>query len=274
MRAVVRAVAVAAMAIAGCDADPAPREPALPEVAVTVVQQRVDEATRTVGVEATNSGAHPVHVSSVRLSGSGLDAPTTPLDTDLQPGLTVALRTSYGNPDCTDRTGSLVATLEIGGELVALPVDAAGEQEMERLLDVECAGRALAASVSVRLSGPYREVVVGGQPQLRGRLVLIRRAPGDALDVRSLGGSVLIDLRPAGQLQDLGADADRAVTPVLLGSSGRCDAHALGGSTQTFLLSAYVRLGDGPEQRVVLTPSRRVQGAVLQVVDRACDATT
>ncbi|HZG97964.1 MAG TPA: hypothetical protein VEY14_06850, partial [Nocardioidaceae bacterium] len=71
---------------------------------------------------------------------------------------------------------------------------------------------------------------------------------------------------------DLGSDADRAVTPVLLGSTGRCDAHALGGSTQTFLLSAYVILGDAAEQRVVLTPPPSVQDQVLRVVDRACDA--
>ena len=259
------------LAPSGCDSDPEPSEPALPDVTVTVVQQRVDEATRTVGVEATNSGADPVHVSSVQLSGGGLDAPATRLDTELHPGLTVALRTSYGKPDCTDRRSPLMATLDVDGELVDLPVDAAGEREMDRLLDVECADRALADSVTVQLSGPYREVVVEGLPQLRGRLLLSRRRPGEALDVRSLGGSVLIDLRPAAALIDLGAGADRAVTPVLLGSSGRCDAHALGGSTQTFLLSAYVRLGSGPEQRVVLTPPRRVQGKVLQVVDRACD---
>lgn len=259
----------------GCsiNEEPQPPEPvaAAPDVTVSVLQQRVDESTRTVGVEATNRGSTPVHVSSVRLSGGGLDAAPTPVDTDLQPGLTVALRTSYGSPNCTDRSAAVTATLEIDGRVVDLPVDAAGEEEVDRLLDVDCARRTLAATAAVRLPGPYRSVTVDGEPRLRGRLVLQRRAGGEAVDVRSLGGSVLIDLTPVGGLRDLGEGTDRAVTPVLLGSSGRCDAHALGGSTQTFLLSAYVRLGDGPEQRVVLTPSPAVQGRVLQVVDRACD---
>lgn len=79
-----------------------------------------------------------------------------------------------------------------------------------------------------------------------------------------------LGLRPVDRLLDLPADADRAVTPVLLGSNGRCDAHGLGGSTQTFLLSAFVRLGNGPEQRVLLTPPGPVQRRVLEVVDRAC----
>lgn len=266
------AVAVVALALVACDGSEEGRQPARdPEVSVTVLQQRVDEATRTVGVEATNHGTTPVHVSSVRLSGGGLDARATPLDTDLQPGLTVALRTSYGRPDCDDRADPVVATLEMDGRVVELPVDADGRQEVDRLLDVDCADHTLAATAAVRLAGPYR-TVGRAEPQVQGRLVLQRRGAGPAVDVRSLGGSVLIDLRPVGEVADLRFGAERAVTPVLLGSTGRCDAHALGGSTQTFLLSAYVRLGDAPEQRVVLTPPPQVQSRVLRAVDRACDA--
>jgi hypothetical protein len=66
-------------------------------------------------------------------------------------------------------------------------------------------------------------------------------SPGASVDVRSLGGSVPIDLLPIDRLIDLSTDAAQAATPVFLGSNGRCDAHALG-STQTFFLSAYVRL--------------------------------
>ncbi len=265
-------VAVVALALVACDSTEEGPQPApAPEVSVTVLQQRVDEATRTVGVEATNRGKSPVHVSSVRLSGGGLDARATPLDTDLQPGLTVALRTSYGSPDCDDRGDPVVATLEVDGRVVELPVDTDGQQEIDRLLDVDCAAQTLAATAAVRIAGPYRSAG-SGEPHLRGRLVLQRREPGPAVDLRSLGGSVLIDLRPVGELADLGSGADRAVTPVRLASTGRCDPHALGGSTQTFLLSAYIVLGDAPEQRVVLTPPPQVQDRVLRVVDRACDA--
>ena len=47
---------------------------------------------------------------------------------------------------------------------------------------------------------------------------------------------------------------------MLLGSAHRCDAHALGQSSQTFLISAYLRLGDGAAQRVVLPLSHRPSG--------------
>ncbi len=260
-----------AVALVGCSQHSAPpRQPAAPDLRVTVLQQRVDEATRTVGVEVTNKTGAVVHVSSVRLSGGGVDGPTTPVDTDLQPGLTVALRTSYGRPSCGSRGGVVDAYLQIAGRDLRYQVNDAGRAQMRRLLDADCATIALFQSVRVRLAGPYREVVIAGAPRLRGRLVVTRRAAGPAVDLRSLGGSVLIDLRPANGLVDLASAAERAVTPVLLGSNGRCDPHALGGSTQTFLLSAYVRVGDGPEQRVVLTPPRRIQGRVLDVVDRDC----
>jgi hypothetical protein len=259
--------------LGGCDqptGTSAPREPSAPRLQVTVQQQRPDESTRTVGVEATNQTDAPVHVSAVRLTGGGLAGPTTPLDTELQPGLTVALRTSYGRPDCSDRQSPVVAHLTIGGRVASYPVDAVGRDEVRRLLAYDCPRIALARTADVRLTGPYREVVAGGRPMLRGRLLLTRRAAGAPVNIRSLSGSVLVDLRPVGRLVDLSAQRARAVSPVLLGSNGRCDWHALGGSTQTFLLHAYVRLGDHPEQRVVLTPPRPVQGRVLHLVDRAC----
>jgi hypothetical protein len=241
-----------------------------PRLAVSVQQQRPDEGTRTVGVDTTNRTTAPVHVSAVRLSGGGLDGPTTRLDTDLQPGLTVALRTPYGRPRCDDRDDAVTAHLRIDGRTLTYPVDAEGQAEVRRLLDYACQAITLARTADVRLAGPYRVVVADERPMLRGRLVVDRRSPTGSVDVRSLDGSVLLDLVALRPLADLPLGADRAATPILLGSSGRCDAHALGGSTQTFLLSAFVRLDKAPEQRVILTPPRPVQGRVLELVDRAC----
>jgi hypothetical protein len=244
--------------------------PAAPQLRVTVQQQRVDATTRIVGVNTTNRGTAPVHVSAVRLTGGGLPGRVTPLDTDLQPGLTVALRGSYGRPHCGDRSTPVTAHLKIGGAWIDYPVNRAGQQEVRRLLDTDCAAITLARTADVRLTGPYRSVTVRGAPYLRGELLISRRSAAGAVDLRSLAGSVLVDLRPVDQLEDLPAGKGEAVTPVLLGSTGRCDPHGLGQATQTFLLSAYVRLAGSPEQRVVLTPPRAVQNRVLRVVDKAC----
>jgi hypothetical protein len=223
-----------------------------------------------VGIDTTNQESAPVHVVAVRLSGAGLDGPVTRVDADLQPKLTVALRTSYGRPNCDDRSGPVIAHLQIGGSWIAYPVNSAGQAQVRRLLDTDCAALALRATASVRLAGPYSQTTVGGKPYLEGRLLMLRRSEGPAVDLRALTGTVLIDLRPVRGLVDLPAGANRAVSAVLLGSSGRCDPHGLGQSTQTFLLSAYVKLGTDPEQRVVLTPPPPVQNRVLRVVDEAC----
>lgn len=243
---------------------------AAPHLAVTVLQQRVDATTRMVGINTTSHEKAPVHVAAVRLSGAGLDGPATQVDADLQPGLTVALRTSYGRPHCDDRGGVLTAHLKIGGAWIDYAVNKAGQREVRRLLDTDCAAIHLAQAATVKLAGPYRTVIANRTPYLRGRLLMVRRSNGAAVDLRSMAGTVLVDLRPVRQLVDLAANADRAVTPVLLGSTGRCDPHGLGQSTQTFLLSAYVRLAGAPTQRVVLIPRRSVQGRVLHVISKAC----
>ncbi len=281
MMAGVVGLALLVSACSGTSSSPAPQRSAAtaesiktlgeaPALRVTVQQQRVDATTRVVGVNTTNRGATPVHVSAVRLTGGGLAGPVTPLDTDLQPRLTVALRTPYGRPQCDDRAGAVTAHLQIGGRWINYPVSTSGQREVRRLLDTDCAGIHLAETAAVGLAGPYEAVDVDGTPYLRGRLVMARRSTGAAVDLRSLVGSVLVDLRPANRLVDLAAGSARAVTPVLLGSSGRCDPHGLGQATQTFLLSAYVRLAGEPTQRVVLTPPRSVQGHVLHVIDEAC----
>ena len=58
--------------------------------------------------------------------------------------------------------------------------------------------------------------------------------------------------------------------PVLMGSAHRCDPHALGQSSQTFLISAYVRLGTDPVQRVVLPLSTAERNRLTGILDRDC----
>ena len=55
-----------------------------------------------------------------------------------------------------------------------------------------------------------------------------------------------------------------------MGSAHRCDPHALGQSSQTFLVSAYVRLEGRPTQRVVLPLSTAERGRLTAVLNRDC----
>jgi hypothetical protein len=93
--------------------------------------------------------------------------------------------------------------------------------------------------------------------------------------VVDLGGSVLIDLVPREGRRVLpellARGAPRAVLPVLLGSAHRCDPHALGQSSQTFLISAYVRAGRSPTLRVILPLSTAERARLGGVIRRDCE---
>jgi hypothetical protein len=58
----------------------------------------------------------------------------------------------------------------------------------------------------------------------------------------------------------------------VFGSAHRCDGHARGQSQQTFLFSAYVRVGNHPAQRVVLDLSSAERDRLIALVDRDCAA--
>jgi hypothetical protein len=118
-------------------------------------------------------------------------------------------------------------------------------------------------------------VQVGGEEYLPGAVVL-RHRDGATARVRivDLGGSVLLELLPrdgrAALPGELAGDRDQVAFPVLLGSAHRCDAHARGQSSQTFLLSAYLRLESRPVQRVVLPLTSAERDRLLGLIDRDC----
>ena len=192
------------------------------------------------------------------------------------PGQTAAFTISYGAPRCPRPDGprpTLVAVVD--GRRLRLPLRVEDPALLRRLHAKACAERRLETAVSVRLRLARTTVRVGGAEYVPGAVVVRRRSGSTApLRVDDLGGSVLLDLRPRDRRAALPAllrpDRPVLVLPVLLGSTHRCDAHARGQSSQTFLISTYVRLGDHPQQRVVLPLSTAERVRVSAVVDREC----
>jgi hypothetical protein len=87
-------------------------------------------------------------------------------------------------------------------------------------------------------------------------------------------GSVLIDLEPRDGTHALPATlrpTDSVLSlPVRFGSTQRCNGHAQSQSQQTFLFSAFLRLGDRPPQRVLLPLSNRGRDRLIGLVERGC----
>jgi hypothetical protein len=83
---------------------------------------------------------------------------------------------------------------------------------------------------------------------------------------------VLLDLLPLRRTTPVGvlAPGQRVLdVPVVIRSNGRCDDHALGQSSQTFLLRVGVRVGSTTTQLIV-SPDDRAEARIKRQIDAAC----
>ena len=242
-----------------------------------MAQFRFDEGTRHLRAGVTNNSKRDIRVSSATIAWDGFRFPKVPITDDLvKPGLTAAFEIAYGAPRCSrEPTGKPALIAVVDGHPRRLPLRVDDPGLLGRLREKACAAERLDAAASVRLSFEPTTVRVHGEEYLPGRVVMVRR-PGNAEPIRivDLGGSVLVDFvarnGPRSLPATLAADQRRFVLPVLAGSAHRCDGHARGNSSQTFLLSVYLRLGDAPVQRRILIPAEPDQVRVLAVIDRDC----
>lgn len=279
-RSLLLALAVCSLAGAGCSSPSTPKPAPTPtplRLVASVAQFRFDEGTRTLKAGVTNDSDSDIRVSQATIAWDGFAFPTVPVTGGVvHPGQTAAFSIAYGAPQCSAPPRArpqLVAV--VNGRTLRLPLRVEDPRLLLRLHTKECAAERLDAAATVRLRLAVHTTRVGGAEYLPGRLVLTHR-PGatDRVRIVDLGGSVLLDLLPrAGRTSlpgELAGERRSLAFPVLLGSAHRCDAHALGQSSQTFLISAYVRLGSEPTQRVILPLSTVERDRLIAVVHRDC----
>jgi hypothetical protein len=254
------------------------RESAPPRLVASATQFRYDEGTHNLHAGVTNAGTTPVTVTSATLAWSGFDWPTVQIPAQpVPPGQTAAFVIAYGAARCDTHPGAPYLLATVDGQRRRLPLQVDDPGLLDRLRQGACARQRLSRAVALTLHLRRHTVVRAGEELLPGEVVLRRRAgAGRAVSVVDLGGSVLFDLTAAGGRGALPArlaPPDRALRlPVLVGSAGRCDPHARGNSSQTFLFSVYTRLGTEPALRTIFVPSKPAQQRLLAVLDRACRA--
>ena len=128
-------------------------------------------------------------------------------------------------------------------------------------------------AVEVGLSSRWRRSDTGGIPTAEGTLVLTRGATDQPISIASVNGSVLLNLSLAdGDPPTMAPGQERLEVPVRVTSSGRCDGHALGGSSQTYTLQAGIEIGgDGDPIGVTLSPDDDGRALFARVIADACD---
>lgn len=294
-------VAVLVATVSGCDGNSASTEAAtrtdtpaatsvpgaVAGVRARVVQQRIDEGTRRIGVQVTTDANTSLHVVGVQLRSPGFrTVPATPKDTRFAPGQTIDLTTTYGDPVCgsdVDPAEDLTALLTVrdhrgGAATGQVPITGRGVAFIRRLHTSECAEQNLRTAAPPVYTGRFTRASVDGTVVLAGTLTLRRpeNGSGEPVAIDALTGSVLFafetaePVEPGRPVARLAPTDDVLRVPVQIGSSGRCDEHARSQSTQTFLFSAFVRVGAEPVYRKILVPPPGLQRRALTLLDDVC----
>jgi hypothetical protein len=265
--------------LGGCTAERSsePTSPAL-RLEASVAQYRYDEGTRNLKAGVSNDGTGDIRVTQATIVWSGLAFPVVRLPGEaIHPGQTAAFAIAFGAPRCAGTPASdpvLVATVNGRSRRLPLHVDDPGM--LDRLHAKACAEQRLDRAASIRLRVATRTEEVDREEYLPADIV-VRHRPGatERLRIVDLSGSVLIQLVPRGGRRSLPGElrpgGERVAFPVLFGSAHRCDPHALGQSSQTFLMSAYVRLGDRAPLRVILPLTTGERDRLMGVIHRDCD---
>lgn len=297
LRTMTRATAAAAalmLLCSACTSDGGPattpatstQSPEPPALAPTVrlhaslVQQRTDEGTNVIDVRLTNTGKSPVRVEKVHLTWEGVaGTPTSGTGTDYDPGRIIDIKTTFGMTVCdADPSAAVHVDVTLSEEkTITLPVDRDGIELLRRLFDRDCALRAIAAVADIALSTTFTRAP-GGEDRLLGSVQVTRTVQSQTGDRRELSiveitGSILFDLTYDGDEKLpllLAPDVDSLNIPVVLGVGNRCDAHALAESRATFLFGVYARVGQGPAQRVIVSPNATVRRQASAMITRVC----
>jgi hypothetical protein len=145
---------------------------------------------------------------------------------------------------------------------------------LERLYRPACQAEKLADTVAIGFGPDWSYLSLDGRPAAQGTLRMQRTNGEEAVVIRQLLGTVLLDASPVpaavGPLLSLPAGAREAETPIVLTQSGDCRAHALAESKHTFFLRAVVAVEPDIEVVLYVQPDTDDQPQLLQMINRSC----
>lgn len=248
--------------LAGCSAPPAPS--AAPSLSASATTQRTDEGTNAMSVAIRNLGAVAVTVTRARLAWTGMEGEWVSLDRSIAADDATAFKAPYREGVCEPLGATPMLQVEVEKSVLSVPVRVHPDAVLDSIHDRQCALAALAENASVSLT---QLAVVDGAVEAT---LLVTRVSGSTapVEVVDLGGSVLLRLAFA-------SPSGRALTgsslqvPITISPTPRCDPHAQSQSSQTFLLSAYLRVGE-TDVRAILPLDAETKATLQELINRYC----
>lgn len=258
--------------VSGCHDQPQRRttpDPTPPAVGLSFIQQRIDEGTTRGNLRVINEENKPLVVTRIGLDWPGYGRFVRDFETTIAPRQTIDLRIDMPKPLCDAATPRAFGIVDFSGSVLRARIDGSGQGYLQRMWRRACDMTAVSQAVSFHYSGPWRSVTAFGYHHvLHGRFELRRRSGNEPVTLVRLTGSVLFDLHLDRRIV-LGPHA-AAGSSSLVFVPGRCDAHGLSQSQQTFVFRAAVRIGSGRLMNVYAEPDRHTQNRANAMLDRAC----
>ncbi len=251
---------------------------------VDPLQYRDDVSANRLQLQVTNGLDEQLPLAGVQLQWVGLSSPETALDAVVGVGQRVDLPvelgvarcqidgTAIGRPPATD-DAAVVFTLTDGTTRSADVVDADGT--LEALFTSDCRSAMVAEQITLEFVD-VQQSRLDDRPVSTATLQLSRRAAVGRVTVVSTGNTIPFTLAFPGHaaaepLVALTTDSSSSEVPVQF-LEGRCDAHAVAESKQSFRFAMQVRLGEELVVPYVVEPPKSVQLEMLATVAAGCAA--
>jgi hypothetical protein len=240
-----------------------------PDVEMSFSQHRIDEGSARANLRVVNNGDEPAEVTEIGLDSAGYGNHLEDHRSTIPPGQTIDLRMTLPEPVCDAEPVPAYGLATIDGRAVREPLDRFGEAFVESLWRRRCNQLAVTTVADLAWRFDFDAVGTGRASYLRGHLDL-DRIPGttETLQVRGMQGSVLFRLTPTAR-PVLRKDAASVSVPLRL-AWGRCDAHAIGESSQTFLWKLDVSVDGAAPVRITTTVADEDKAPLLAYLKDAC----
>ncbi len=251
---------------------------------VDPLQYRDDISADRLQLQVTNGLGVQLALATAQLRWEGFNSAETALDAligvgqrvdlpvQLEPARCQISGTTIGRPPATD-DAEVVFTLIDGATRSADVIDADGT--LEALFTSACRSTMVAQQITLEFAD-VRKSTLDGRPISIATLRLTRKAAAGSVIVESSGNTIPFMLAfPAvaanTPLVGLAAEASVSEVPVQF-LEGRCDAHAVAESKQSFRFVMQVRLNEDLVVPFVVEPPKSMQLEMLATAAKGCAA--
>lgn len=285
------AVAVGALALAGCAHGPAPDAgarsrdtpsygPAVDGMVALAWRTRLDDAEGgRFQIKLTNTGSAPFTVLATSLDSPGFtQLPPNPRETVFRPGARIDMPTPYGPVSCDAGVMAepAYAVLEV------LRPDKAREQVrvpmpsyygvLTRVHEEECVAVAIAEAVTVELLDS-RLVGSGSDQVIQATLQLTRRASEQSIAVTDVVGSMLYDLEEREGVRlpvDMAPQQAVLTVPIDI-APATCETHVIAETKKPFTFPLWLSLAGAEPQYSEIPTSEAQRESFYGLLVEVCD---